>query len=190
MLYTTDTDSEKNSSARIGQQQIYACQCIKRVRIQIKWINSCSMHNLSLIHETIMPYSLNHKITCNIGPFKRRRRGNGQFQKEEAKLYSYYYVLIAKCITLHHHFSLLKMINKAGNLRWGNGRTWTHSVQVKRLDPAFALPTKPRGRHNIAYLSTNRHNHDSKITCVWISVIRILYIRCIQYYITWSDSMF
>jgi hypothetical protein len=34
------------------------------------------------------------------------------------------------------------MINKAGNLRRGMMGT----VQVIRLDPAFALPTKPRGR--------------------------------------------
>ncbi len=29
--------------------------------------------------------------------------------------------------------------------RRGNAGNWTHAVQVKRLDPAFALPTKPRG---------------------------------------------
>ncbi len=29
---------------------------------------------------------------------------------------------------------------------WGNGWNCTHAIQVKRLDPLFALPTKPRGR--------------------------------------------
>ncbi len=38
-------------------------------------------------------------------------------------------------------------ISKAGNVRLGNGGNRTHAAQVKRLNPASALPAKPRGRY-------------------------------------------
>jgi hypothetical protein len=39
-------------------------------------------------------------------------------------------------------FYFIEKINKAGNLRRGNAGNWTHTVQVKRPDPAFALPSQ------------------------------------------------
>ncbi len=53
-----------------------------------------------------------------------------------------------------HYSSLLKW-NKAGKLRRGNGGNWTLAVQVKWLDTAFALPTKPRGQYHILLYPTS-----------------------------------
>jgi hypothetical protein len=45
-----------------------------------------------------------------------------------------------------HRPRFSKLSKRAGDLRGGHGGTRTHAVQVKRPDPALALPTEPRGR--------------------------------------------
>jgi hypothetical protein len=39
------------------------------------------------------------------------------------------------------------MIDKAGNLRWGNGGNRTHAVQVKRMDLLFTIQTQNMRRY-------------------------------------------
>jgi hypothetical protein len=67
-----------------------------------------------------------------------------------------YYIILqlvaqafAECYMSHHHHasllnSSIKQVNCVGGMA-GIEPTASHAVQVKRLDPAFALPTRPRG---------------------------------------------